>query len=743
MVDELIRRPLLNPVLRFTKDPRPEGITGRGKSVGGIRQDRLDQQRRDLGSQFSAMYAKRESLAQHGRRVVLYASMFNDSRATTWTPDDIFQADHGATLIVPFRAGYLVEVQISRLEYFSRLMATASTIQEMVDISRVEAVRPFLAGDASHGSDVEALWEAAPQTEKGRAFVVWLMPFADREAVESVLDGITRLRDGVIFTSPVTVPDGAASTLPVNVHNRLTTLPADSIANAMRDYRAHRRGKAVITVPNREALLQLTASGTVFRIDPVRQITSASPDEGREPDRPLPADLSAMPIVGVVDGGLTATSYKEAEAWRAPALVGDAFADARHGNRVTSLVVQGHDWNNSLTLPPLYCQVGVVQAVAREGTRQFVDASTLISYLDVIMAARPETKVWNFSLNQKTDCDMDQVSILGHELALLARKHRVLPVISVGNKPGERIQPPGDCEAALTVGGRLHSSKGLAGPYCPVSLAGPGPSSMLKPDVAHFSHVRAIGGTNIAGSSFSAALTSPLAAHTLARLKDPTPDLVKALLIHQCDGKGFDPAIGFGSPSVTMPWNCAPGMVTLQWTASLKAGAAYYWELPIPPSMRVTGKLRGTGTLTAILNPHPLVSDYAGANYFSARLATAVQYERGDKFHNLLGSIDTKKITEEEARANDHKWSTVRRHRAEFSGHAFDGENLRIYARIFTRDLYLYDYTHPDETPELDVVFVLSVGTGNEDDDVYSEVHAALGAFVENATIETDVDIEH
>lgn len=490
-------------------------------------------------------------------------------------------------------------------------------------------------------------------------------------------------------------------------------------------------------------MVTITASGAVFRLDPVVPLTSTSPGEGKEPNRPLPRDLSSMPIVGVVDGGLSATSYKAAEAWRAPALIKDALADTKHGNQVTSLIVQGHDWNNNLTLPPLYCQVGVVQAVARKGTKPFVDTTGLINYLDVVMTARPETKVWNFSLNQNRECDLDQVSELGHAISMLARKHKILPVISIGNKPGDRMQAPADCEAALTVGGRLHSADGKAGRYCTVSLSGPGPSSMLKPEIAHFSHVRAIGGATIAGSSFSAALSSPLAAHTMAQLRDPSPDLVKALLLHQCDGSGFDPSIGFGSPGETMPWNCEPGMVTLQWSASLKAGAAYYWELPIPEAMRKTGKLRGRGTLTAILNPHPLVSDYAGANYFSARLATALQYERGNKFHNLLGSIDTKKITEEEARANDHKWSPVRHHHSEFSSHAFDSDSLRVYGRVFTRDLFLYDYSHPDETPELDVVFVLSIGTGDANDDVYGQIHTALGSFVENATVDAEIEVSH
>lgn len=42
------RHPLLNPVLRFTKDPKPEGISGGGKNAHGIKAERLGEQRRAL-----------------------------------------------------------------------------------------------------------------------------------------------------------------------------------------------------------------------------------------------------------------------------------------------------------------------------------------------------------------------------------------------------------------------------------------------------------------------------------------------------------------------------------------------------------------------------------------------------------------------------------------------------------------------------------------------------------------------
>jgi hypothetical protein len=212
----------------------------------------------------------------------------------------------------------------------------------------------------------------------------------------------------------------------------------------------------------------------------------------------------------------------------------------------------------------------------------------------------------------------------------------------------------------------------------------------------------------------------------------------------------FDPALGFGTPSAaSLPWECRPGFVTLQWRAALRPGAAYYWELPIPTSLKRTGKLKGAGALTAILNPHPMLTDYAGPNYFSVRLAAALQYQRGRtakgaaKFHNLLGSLDTEKITEQQARAVDHKWSPIRHHKNDFQSVSFEGDALRIYARIYARDLYLYGYTGTEEIPEMETVFVLSLGTGDENDDVYNELRDHLGAFVETAVVEADIDVDN
>ena len=755
MVDDP-RRPLLNPVLRFTKDPRPEGVPGGGKNLSSIKRGRLAEQRRILSKQFLDLSGQAAHRPRFDGRVVLYAAMFDDSLAPSYTPLDLFQAARSARLIAPYRSGYLVEMAADRLGPYARFVQSARRTKDLVDISRVESVRFFENEDASGSANLNETWEAAPETEEGKVFVVWLMPLRGREAAEELIRRLGDLRDGTILPAPPLlerIEVGGDTDMSIAMRRSLRSAKAtgDRINVAMRAYRQHRRARTTIIVPSMAALGQLVASGAVFRIEPAQEISSTSPGEGREPERPLPGDMTTLPIVGVVDGGLTATSYHHAEAWRAPPLVPDGAADTQHGNRVTSLVVQGHDWNNNLTLPSLYCQVGTVQAVAKADSRRtFLDPQEFVAYLDCVMAAYSETRVWNLSLNQPHSCDRDMVSPLGHDIAALVRKHRVLPITSVGNKPGSLLQPPGDCEAAITVGGRIHDDTGQPAGECPVSLSGPGPSSMLKPDLSHFSHVRALGGVLTRGSSFSTSLMSPLAAHTMERVRNASPDLVKALLLHSADGVRFDPALGFGTPTVSsMPWECRPGFVTLQWRASLRTSGAYYWELPIPESLKRTGKLRGMGILTAILNPHPMVTDYAGPNYFSIRLATALQYQRGItrkgtiKFHNLLGSIDTEKLTEQEARTHNHKWSPIRHHRDEFKRISFEGNMLRIYARLYARDLYLYDYTSAKDIPEMETTFVLSLSAGNDNDDIYDELRNELGIFVETSIIESDIDVEN
>ncbi|MDI1266282.1 MAG: S8 family peptidase [bacterium] len=740
-------RPLLNPVLRLKMDGRPEPQTGGGKGRASVVVERLAEQQRVLSAAARNLYRDRERLPTYGGRTHLLVRMFaEDSLAPSHTPDDLFSNVTGCQLVAPYRHGYVVEAEIAVLPRLTAAIENPVSFAVQSDISRVSTVAAFSTADRLRHHSAEQLWNAAPADDDGRLFVVWLAPFHNREAQEDVLREVEALSNRVILPT-FTVIQLASRGAPAPPAGPLTAQRQSSIARAMRMYRNTGVGRAAVRVPTLEALNQLIASGVSHRIDPVRPIRVAAPGEGTEP--PPPAAPADAPIVGVVDGGLHATSYSASEAWRAPPLVSNAQADRRHGNAITSLVVQGHAWNTNRLLPALTCRIGTVQAVPHATANRRFDERELIDYLAAVVRAHPETHVWNISANQEgPQFDPDEISVLGHEITELARAANILPVVSVGNVRNgtrARLNPPGDSEAAITVGGRQADARGRPAGACPRCLGGPGPDGMLKPDVAWFSELRMIGGAVGAASSYPTALVSSLAAHTFANLREPTPDLVKALMINAGERNEHDAELGWGTPfHGTLPWSCEPGSVTLAWRAKLQPGANYYWSgIPIPPELIRNGKLYGRASLTAILRP--LVSPFAGANYFASRLQTSLRYPTGaDDWEPLVGKMLESTLREQDARDELKKWQPVRRHTRDFThrdGIAFNGTHLQLYARVFTRDLYQFGWNHHSQAGEQDVAFVLTLWSGDGAPSIYNSTVNALGNFVESAVVNQDIEV--
>ena len=498
------------------------------------------------------------------------------------------------------------------------------------------------------------------------------------------------------------------------------------------------------------ALTRLISSGAVFRIEPVRALKSADVPSAPDPERPVP-DEQWQPIVGVVDGGMFAQTYAPMVAWRAPSLVSDVTANRKHGNRVGSLVVHGSAWNTHLALPALVCRIGVAQAIAKDETGS-ATRTAFRSYLhSVISRHHGDTKVWNFSFNEPVDgADRLEMSELGHEIHKIAREFDILPVISIGNVDqhnDRRLNPPGDCEAALTVGGRIHDES-LPGAACGACLPGPGPEGLMKPEVSWFSTLRGLGGNLETGTSYATAIVSAVAAHTFHQLRAPTPDLVKALLINTADGSAHDNRLGWGSPCLKSPtpWECPEGSVTLIWTSSLRAGLWHYWEdIPIPPEFITDNKLKGSVALTAILRPK--VSELGSANYFSTRLQVALQYTKPDgKMGNLAGFMKESTDREAQARAEHAKWNPIRHHATTIpGGRAFSGRTLRVCARVYGRDLYQFGISGNAEIEESSVAFALTISAppGRDNASIYNSVATRLGNYVESAVNDIEVNVSN
>lgn len=633
--------PILNPVLSLQMEPILESPRGGGKGRESIVQDRLVPQQSKLRAQAQSLYGSRADFPTFNGKTHVAVHMFSDSLAPSYTPKDLFASVHGCRLVAPLRNGYLVEADLNRFYGLASAIRRPRSLAFQVDISRVSDMVAFDDKARLWGHSVQDLWEAAPEEEGARLFIITLMPFHDRGAREALFAVIEKLSSdrSLLPVFPRLPSHGLTDDTMGEL--RLAPIPRQSsMARAMRSYRNTGVGHAAVRIPDQECLSAIVASGTSFRIGPVRAIQVTSPGEGQYPAPPI--GLEDAPTIAVVDGGLHAASYLAAEAWRASPLVSDDEADCQHGNGVSSLAVHAYAWNNNRNLPPLECRIGTVQAIPHRNSARYVNEDELINYLDAVARAHPDTRVWNISANLVgPSLDHEEVSVLGHELTRISRE--------------------------------------------------------------------------------------------------------RDILLNVAELDEHDPALGWGTPYQShMPWSCAPGSVTLAWRAQLKPGTTYYWnDIPIPPELVRNGKLYGKARLTAVLSP--LVSPFRGKNYFDSRLQTSLQYFAVTGWKSLLGPMKESTIRENDSRDELKKWYPIRRHCADFTkrrGRQFSGQHFRLYARVYTRDLYQFGWNDHSQAGSQEAAFVLTLWGGGQQRSIYDSTVQQLGTFVESAVLEQEIEQE-
>jgi Subtilase family len=737
-------KPLLNPVLTLTKKRiQKEAPTG-GKKEKHVVAERLGQQRQVLSQQVATLRSSEGDAFTFAGYRLFVAEMFSDSLAISKSPKDLFRGRDGSLITGAGVDSYLVEASVGDLRLLEDRIINGVGVAVRCDISRTQGFRAYGSYDIFRGRTAQSLWAGASELVRGRAFQIWLPPFRNqiaRDQVFSRLEGLRANSNLIGVSARISLgPDGITPD---------RTLRGSSLAVLQREYREHGHAKSIVEIPSVEALERLISSGGVYRIEPVPTVTVTAPGVGEEPHE-VPSAALGSPIVGIVDGGCSARRYAPMEAWREQPYLRDSVADIKHGNQIASVVVHGHEWNNNLPLPELYCRIGIAQAIPRKGAMVTYNPSQLASYIERVVSRHPDTRVWNLSWNETVSCEKNLVSALGHDLSNIARKHNVLFVIAAGNVSGTNgdcVAPPADCEAALVVGGRQMNMFGGPGGSCPESLPGHGPELQLVPHVTSFSPMRLLGGGVRLGTSFPTGSISALAAHTFENLRDPTPDLVRALIINQTDLAAYDTKLGWGTPShEVMPWNCAPGTVTLAVTAALKPGWLYHWEdIPIPPELIKNGKLSGQVSLTTVHKP--LCNAEGGPSYIATRVAAAVQYQNGKgRTQKLIGSKENEDTLEAVARLEEFKWQPLRRESRNFAkrgGLEFTGSHFRLYARVFGRNINQFGYRVNNDIPEIETVFVITFSDGTKQPALFNSMASSLGNFVESAVVDTELHVDN
>ena len=275
------RRPILNPTPGFLDAPKPGRATAGGKAKRNIKDERLNTQREVLARDFRSMADAVHLQPSFNGHVILYADMFEDSYAPSYTPDSIFNLEVGAFITVPYQGGYLFQVHAGCLGRIAEKIESTSKTGEKVDISRVQGVRFFGKHDVMGKRAIEDLWLSASEMENGRAFTVSLMRLGTQDAVAGLIDKFNGLRKDLVVVSPQPLSDGARAReirdLPTGVLEGLLSeaRSGDRIALALVRHFHRHHARCTMLVPSIDKLEQIVASGSVLRIEPVTPIAAS------------------------------------------------------------------------------------------------------------------------------------------------------------------------------------------------------------------------------------------------------------------------------------------------------------------------------------------------------------------------------------------------------------------------------------------------------------------------------------
>jgi hypothetical protein len=74
---------------------------------------------------------------------------------------------------------------------------------------------------------------------------------------------------------------------------------------------------------------------------------------------------------------------------------------------------------------------------------------------------------------------------------------------------------------------------------------------------------------------------------------------------------------------------------------------------------------------------------------------------------------------------------------------AFFGNQLRLYARVYARDLYQFGWQTNSDVGAQEVAFVLTLRGPNDEPSIYNSTAQVLGNFVESAVINQEIEIRN
>ena len=337
-----------------------------------------------------------------------------------------------------------------------------------------------------------------------------------------------------------------------------------------------------------------------------------------------PVEGNDYPVVGVLDTGIADNSYLKS--WKTAdsfSCYPDEYKDFSHGSFVSGIIEYGDELNgSSYTMLP---GVKLFEAAVYPDTRkQDIYVDDLVEHIREAVERNSYIKIWNLSLGTSDEASLDDFSEFGMALDNIQDENQVLIIKSAGNctnfarqLPKSRIAQSADSVRSVVVGALAHAK----GPNdyaeidapSPFTRIGPGPGSIVKPDLVFYGGNAGICGSRLTitgmksfapngdivedvGTSFSTPWVTRMAAeltHLLHEEFDPL--LIRALLIHNakypanCAMTMADKVkqMGFGMPSSVqdMLYNSEDEITLILRDTLDKGSFIEMFDFPFPESL--------------------------------------------------------------------------------------------------------------------------------------------------------------
>ena len=364
------------------------------------------------------------------------------------------------------------------------------------------------------------------------------------------------------------------------------------------------------------------------------------------------------PIIGVLDTGIANNEFLKS--WKTEnefSSYPSEYCDPSHGTFVSGVIEYGDEINGSkfTALPGVRLFDATVYP---DEKKEKIYADDLVEHIREAVERNNTIKVWNLSLGTSDEASLDEFSDFGMALDNIQDENNVLIIKSAGNctnfmrqHPKSRIAKSADSVRAVVVGS-ISETQGkfdyaMPNSPSPFTRTGPGPSSIIKPDLVFYggnagmqdgklctSGVVSLTPDGQFASNVGTSFSTPWVTRMVAELsylmnQEFDPLLLRALLIHNskypsdCTMNMTDKVMqmGFGMPSSVqeMLYNSSDE-ITLILRDTLERGSFIeMFDFPYPASL-VDENGYFTGQIILTLVTKSLIDDKQAGEYCQSNI---------------------------------------------------------------------------------------------------------------------------